>query len=161
MARPTGVSNWSRHGPLLTADSPVWLRADNAYYCGVLSAPCRERAWDYSISVTDSRNKGRLLRVVQAMELADAEWKSPEPERREEDMVLYQPKNWEAETVYVVVWQKDEGKQGLLEPPYTEIRRSHADLALPEVVQQHRGRQGQESAQKGPSTDLGLHHPSC
>ena len=41
------------------------------------------------------------------------------------------------------------------------ILTSRADLPLPEVVRRHRGKQGQENAQKGPLTELGLHHPPC
>ena len=41
------------------------------------------------------------------------------------------------------------------------ILTSRADLPLPEVVRRHRGKQGQENAQKGPLTELGLHHPQC
>ena len=112
--------------PLLAADTPVWLRADNAYYCGALAAYCRERGWDYSISVTDSRKKRPVLRMVAAMELADQDWTPLDPERREEAaLVFYQPKSWKEEEAYV-------------------------------VVRQHRGKQGQENAQKGPLTGTGL-----
>ena len=148
--------------PLLAAGNPVWLRADNAYYYGALAAYCRERGWDYSISVTDSRKKRPVLRIVAAMELADRDWTPLDPERREEAaLVFYKPKSWKEEEVYVVVRQQYEGQQKLLEPRYTVILTSRCDLPLPEVVRRHRGKQGQENAQKGPLTELGLHHPPC
>ena len=162
-----GQGNWREQletdvAPLLAAGTPVWLRADNAYYCGALAAYCRERGWDYSISVTDARKKRPVLRMVAAMELADRDWTPLDPERREEAaLVFYKPKSWKEEEVYVVVRQQYEGQQKLLEPRSTVILTSRADLPLPEVVRRHRGKQGQENAQKGPLTELGLHHPPC
>ena len=83
---------------LLAADTPVWLRADNAYYCGALATYGRERGWDCSLSVTDSRKKRPVLRMVAAMELADRKWTPLDPERREEAvLVFYQPKGWKEE----------------------------------------------------------------
>jgi hypothetical protein len=38
---------------------------------------------------------------------------------------------------------------------------SRTDLPLDELVRRHRGKMGQENAQKGPLTDLDLHHPPC
>ena len=117
--------------PLLAAGTPVWLPTDNGYYCGALVAYCRERGWDSSLSVTESRKKRPVLRIVVAMELADQDWTLLGPERRQETvLVFYQPKGWKEEEVYV-------------------------------VVRRHRGKQGQEHAQKGPLTALGLHHPPC
>ncbi len=43
--------------PLLPEGAPVWLRADNAHYRGKLVAFCRERGWDYSISLADDRRR--------------------------------------------------------------------------------------------------------
>ncbi len=37
---------------MVPAGTPVWLRADNAYYKGELVRGCVARGWDYSISVT-------------------------------------------------------------------------------------------------------------
>ena len=84
------------------------------------------------------------------MEFADAEWPPLAPEGRKAAVVPYQPQSWEAEVVYVVMRQKYEGQQEMLEPRSTVILTSRADLPLPEVVQRHRGMQGQENAQKGP-----------
>ena len=82
--------------PLLAAGTPDWLREDNAYYCGALAAYCRERGWNYSLSVTDSRRKHPMLRIVAAMELADQDWRPLVPEGREEAvLVFYKPKSWE------------------------------------------------------------------
>ena len=136
------------------------LRADNAYHCGALAAYCRERGWDSSLSVTDSGKMVPVMRIVAAMELADQDWTPLDPERREEAvLVFYQPQRWEEEEVYVVVRQQCEGKQGLLEPRSTVILTSRADL--PGVVRRRCGKQGQENAQKGPLSELGLHHPPC
>ena len=41
--------------PLLAAGTPVWLRADNAYYCGVLAAFDRERGWASPLGSTELR----------------------------------------------------------------------------------------------------------
>ncbi len=38
--------------PLLDGRAPVWVRADNAYYKRDFARYCRERGWDYSVSVT-------------------------------------------------------------------------------------------------------------
>ena len=131
-----------------------------AHYCDALAAYCRERGWDSSLSVTDSRKKRPVLRIVAARELADQDWTPLDPERREEAvLVFYKPQSWKEEEVYVVVRQQYEGQQKPLEPRSTVTLTSCADLPLPEVVRRHRGKQGQENAQKGPWTELGLHHP--
>ena len=96
-------------------------------------AYCRQRGWDYSVSVTDPRRKAPLLRIVEALELAEEEW----------------------------VELEADGEHCRLVPAWTVILVSRDDLPLPELVRRHRGKQGQENAFKGPLTDLGLHHPPC
>ena len=39
--------------PLLPEETPVWVRADNAYYSGDFAEFCRGREWDCSVSVTN------------------------------------------------------------------------------------------------------------
>ena len=148
--------------PLLAAARRVWLRADSAYYCRALADWCRERGWEYSISVTDPRQKAPVLRIVAGMALAEGEWTALDAEGREQAvLVYYRPGRWAAEEAYVVVRQLHEGEQGLLEPRYTVMLVSRDDLPVAELVRGHRSKQGQENAQKGPLTDLGLHHPPC
>ncbi len=61
----------------------------------------------------------------------------------------------------MVVRQLYEGERGLLEPRYTVMLVSRDDLPVAELMRGYRSKQGQENAQKGPLTDLGLHHPPC
>ena len=57
---------------MLPAGTPVWLRADNAYYKGKLVRLCAARGWDYSISLTNDLWRGPVLDRVDG--LADAAW---------------------------------------------------------------------------------------
>jgi len=41
-----------------------WLRMDNAYYPGEVVQWARDKAWDYSISVTNDNNKAPVLRQL-------------------------------------------------------------------------------------------------
>lgn len=148
--------------PLLGEAAGVWLRADSAYYCHELVAYCRQRGWDYSLSVTDPRQKAPLLRIVEAVQLAEAEWVALDEDGHERaTLVYYRPGQWASEEAYVVVRQDRDGDQPRLLPAWTVILVSRDDLSLPELVRRHRGKQGQENALKGPLSELGLHHPPC
>ena len=58
--------------PLLSDHHPVWLHADNAYYRVDLIRFCRERGWDYSISVT---NDGYRRPILESLEgLPESAW---------------------------------------------------------------------------------------
>ena len=143
--------------PLLGADTPVWARADNAYYRGAFVRYCQERGWDYSISVTHNRYRQPVLEMLEGL-----------PERAWTDiglgesatLVYHRPQGW-TEQAYVVVRRRDDGPQRRLVPAYTVILVSRDDLPLAELVRRHRGKQGQENAFKGPLIDLDLHHPPC
>ena len=144
--------------PLLPPGTPVWLRADNAYYRGGLVAYCRERGWDYSVSVTDPRRRAPVLDGIG--ELPDAAWTDIGLDE-EAAVMRHRPSGWEAEQSYVVVRRVREDGQGQLFPAYTVILVSRDDLPLDELVRRHRGKQGHENAFKGPLVDLDLHHPPC
>jgi len=143
--------------PLLAADTPVWARADNAYYRGEFVRYCREQGWDYSVSVTHDSYRRPVLEVLEGL-----------PERAWTDiglgesatLVYHRPQGW-AEHAYVVVRRLYDGAQRRLVPAYTVILVSRDDLPLAELVRRHRGKQGQENAFKGPLIDMDLHHPPC
>lgn len=138
----------------------VWLRADNAYYNGQVVAYCRQRGWDYSISVTHEKFKEPLWQELRYLREDDWQWISDD--RTEEAAVIcHQPQGWEEMESYLVVRSWWDGAQRRLTPRHTFILVSRVDLPLAELVRRHRGKQGQENAQKGPLIDLDLHHPPC
>ena len=149
---------------MVPAGTPVWLRADNAYYKGDLVRLCAERGWDCSISLTNDLWRQPVLEQVEG--LADAAWTDI---GMEEEAVLaaHRPRGWPAEQHYVVVRRRTENGQGLLVPQHTVILVSRDDLPLKELVLRHRGKQcacpaGRlENAFKGPLRDMDLHHPPC
>jgi hypothetical protein len=143
---------------MVPAGTPVWLRADNAYYKGDLVRLCAERGWDCSVSLTNDLWRQPVLEQVEG--LADAAWTDI---GMEEEAVLaaHRPRGWPADQHYVVVRRRTENGQGLLVPQHTVILVSRDDLPLKELVLRHRGKQGQENAFKGPLRDMDLHHPPC
>ena len=143
--------------PCLPEGTPVWLRADNAYYRGELIAWCRERGWDYSISLTHARKRAPVLDVVEG--LPEDGW-TDIGLGEDATLVRYRPAGWEEQSYVVIRRRRDRG-QTLLLPVYTVILVSRDDLPLDELVRRHRGKQGQENAFKGPLIDLDLHHPPC
>jgi len=145
--------------PLLAkTEARVWARTDNAYYAKDFINYCHAQGWDYSVSVTNPRNKEPILEQVKGA--PDHAWTSIG--RGEEAMLTtYQPYRWALPQTYVVIRSLFEGYQKLLFPRYTVILVSRSDLPLEELVKCHRGKQGQENAFKGPLIDLDLHHPPC
>ena len=145
-------------GRMLPEGTPVWLRADNAYYKGALVRECVARGWDYSISVT---NDGWRRPVLEQLEgVSDRAWTDIGLEE-EAILATHRPGGWDAEQHYVVVRRRTRDGQGLPIPQQTVILVSRGDLPLKELVSRHRGKQGQENAFKGPLRDLDLHHPPC
>ena len=140
------------------AGTPVWLRADNAYYKGELVRLCAARGWDYSISVTNDAWRAPVLEQIEG--LADAAWTDIGMEE-EAIFATHRPRGWDAEQHYVVVRRRTENGQMLLVPRRAVMLVSRADLPLAELVLRHRGKQGQENAFKGPLRDMDLHHPPC
>lgn len=144
--------------PLLGDRHPVWLHADNAYYRGDLIRFCRERGWDYSISVT---NDGYRRPILDSLEgLPESAW-TDIGGGETATLAYHRPAGWPAEQAYVVVRRWKEGRQKALFPVDTIILVSRDDLPLAELVARHRGKQGQENAFKGPLIDMDLHHPPC
>ena len=143
--------------PCLPEGTPVWLRADNAYYRGELIAWCRERGWDYSISLTHARKRAPVLDVIEG--LPEDGW-TDIGLGEDATLVRYRPAGWEEQSYVVIRRRRDRG-QTLLLPVYTVSLVSRDDLPLDELVRRHRGKQGQENAFKGPLIDLDLHHPPC
>ena len=143
--------------PLLPEGTPVWVRADNAYYGEPFVTFCRSRKWDYSVSVTHPGYKAPVLEQVRG--LPESAWEDIGL-CEEATLVRHRPKGW-VEHPYVVVRKLIEGAQGELFPVHTVILVSRDDLPLAELVRRHRGKQGQENAFKGPLRDLDLHHPPC
>jgi len=138
----------------------VWVRVDNAYYRGEVVSFCRTMGWDYSISVTSDTYKTPLWEEVKV--LGDADWVWLNNDRTEQAaLICHQPAGWEEMETYVVVRSFWDGDQKLLLPRYSFILVSDYELPLQEIVKRHRGKMGQENAQKGPLIDLDLHHPPC
>lgn len=139
---------------------PVWARFDNAYYRKEVVESCRNKGWDYSISVTSETYK-RPLRE-QISDLEESDWEAINDDGTEHAVLLFhRPRGWKEEEAYVVVRSLYEGTQKLLLPRYTFILISRVDLSLKELVKRHRGKQGQKNALKGPLIHLDLHHPPC
>jgi len=138
-------------------DIPVWAHVDNAYYCRDFVDFCHARGWDYSVSVTHDGFRRPVLASIEGL-----------PETAWTDIGLgeaatltwHRPQGWR-EHPYVVIRRTHDGPQGRLQPAYTVILVSRADLPLAELVRRHRQKQGQENAFKGPLIDLDLHHPPC
>ena len=143
--------------PLLPEGTPVWLRADNAYYRGDLVRFCTDKGWDYSISVTNDNNRRPVLRQLEG--LPESAW-SDIGRGESATLVLHRPSGWKTQH-YVVVRQLYDGPQQRLTPAYTVILVSRDDLPVDELVRRHRGKQGQENAFKGPLIEMDLHHPPC
>ena len=144
--------------PLLSSESGVWVRADNAYYKKDFVEYCCARGWDYSVSVTNDSWKTPVVDVVR--DLDDADWECINDEEQA-IYSYYRPSRWGRDATYAVIRRTKEGRQLLLEPTYTVILVSHDKLPILVAVDRHRGKQGQENAFKGPLTDLDLHHPPC
>ena len=142
----------------LAGQTDIWLRADNAYYKGKLVSFCRSQGWDYSISVTHRLFKQPVLETVDGLD-NDA-WE-PISDHEDATIVYHRPRGWDHDAVYVVVRTWWDGTQKLTRPRHVVILCSRDDLPLGEIVARHRGKQGQETAQKGPLIDLDLHHPPC
>lgn len=144
--------------PLLGDRYPVWLHADNAYYRGDLIRFCRERGWDYSISVTHNSYRRPILESLEG--LPESAW-TDIGGGETATLTYHRPGRWPAEQAYVVVRRWKEGRQKALFPVDTIILVSRDDLPLAELIARHRGKQGQENAFKGPLIDMDLHHPPC
>lgn len=136
----------------------VWARCDNAYYCGEFVERIETNGWDFSISVTSGTYKRPLLEDVESLP-GDA-WETISP-TEEAVFVYHKPSGWSREYPYVVIRSYYDGRQKLLTPGLTFILTSRDDLPLEEIIRRHRGKCGQENAQKGPLIDLDLHHPPC
>jgi len=165
--RPGGVGvtfGWRKQleevRPLLECFEKVWARLDNAYYSKGVVNCCRESGWDFSISVTHEMYKLPLWEEAGALDPIDWSWINDD-QTEEAALIYHQPKGWKQEEAYVVVRTHWDGPQKLLTPRHSFILVSRTDLPLDELVRRHRGKQGQENAQKGPLIDLDLHHPPC
>ena len=148
---------------LVPPGTPVWVRADNACYRGELAQYCQQRGWDYSISLTNSRNQAPIARRLQACEFSDQDWVPlDEDGEQEAQLLIYRPSGWCREQAYVVIrHHRSANSQRRLMPNLSMILVSRHDLSLAEMVQRHRAEQGQENAFKGPLTALNLHHSPC
>ncbi len=133
---------------------------DSAYYKKEVVELLKEAGQDYSISVTHGVHKKPLYEIARG--LPEEYWeKISEDGIEEATFIYYQPAGWREEETYVVVRQKEDGRQGRIFPRYHFILVSREDLGLKELVRRHRQKQGQENVLKGPLRDLGLHHPPC
>ncbi len=127
--------------PLLTGRQLVWLRAAGAYYCKDLVSYCRRKGWEYSVSVTDPRQKAPILHLAAAMGLREDEWELLNAAGKERAIVVaYRPARWPEEPVCVVLRRDGDGEQRLPVPVCTVIPVSRDRLPL---------------------TDLGLQPPPC
>ncbi len=146
--------------PLIPAGTPVWARMDNAYYRRDVVEACRRRGWDYSISVTNETYKRPLRDKLYGVRPQDWQWITDD-HTEAATIIRHRPDGWKQEQTYVAVRSYFDGPQRRLEPRHIFILVSRVDLPLKELVRRHRGKQGQENAQKGPLIDLDLHHPPC
>lgn len=136
----------------------VWARCDNAYYRGEFVRGIEANGWDFSVSVTSGTYKKPLLEDVES--LPDDAWKAISS-TEDAVFVYHKPSGWSRESPYVVIRSYYDGRQRLLRPRLSFILASRDDLPLEEIIRRHRGKCGQENAQKGPLIDLDLHHPPC
>lgn len=143
--------------PLLAANTPVWTRADNAYYRGEFVHFCQQQGWDYSVSVTHANYRRPVLESL--VGLPESAW-TDIGMGESATLTYHRPAGW-TEHAYVIVRRLYDGPQRRLTPAYTIILVSRDDLPLEELVRRHRGKQGQENAFKGPLIDMDLHHPPC
>lgn len=112
---------------LLGDCSSVWLRADNAYYRKDVIKYCREKEWDFSISVTNETYKQPLREKV-ALFLAEEDWIPINDDLTEDAAIIYhRPSGWEWSENYVVVRSMWDGPQKRIEPRYTFILVSRTD----------------------------------
>lgn len=142
----------------LPAETPVWARADFAYYRRPVIQALREAGWDYSISVTRDACKAPVLESVEG--LPDAAW-TDIGWGEQATWAFHRPSGWDHDATYVVIRTPLEGAQQPLFHRYTVILVSRTDLPLAELVHRHRAKQGQENAFKGPLQEMDLHHPPC
>jgi len=145
---------------LLGGRTDVWLRADNAYYDGKIVDFCRAHGWDYSLSVTSDTYKRPLRKQLAELRAEDWTWLN-EAHTEQAAWLAHRPAGWAEKQIYLVVRTLYDGAQKRLHPRHTFILTSRTDLPPAEIVRRHRGKQGQENAQKGPLIDLDLHHPPC
>ena len=132
--------------PLLPSGTPVWVRADNAYYRGQFVRYCAEQGWDYSVSVTNDNNRRPVLQQLEG--LPETAWEDI-GQGESATLACHKPSGWTQQHC-VVIRQLYDGPQRRLTPAYTVILVSRNDLPLAELVRRHRGKQGQENALKGP-----------
>jgi hypothetical protein len=146
--------------PCMSADVRPWLRMDNAYYRGEVVAWARRKGWDYSISVTNDKNKEPILRQVRGD--SGHVWRRINDDEQA-TVVHHTPQGWDKKTpqAYVVVCTQFENNQALLDERYSVIAVSRTDVSVKELVHRHRAKQGQENALKGPLIEMDLHHPPC
>lgn len=143
---------------MLEGRGAVWLRADNAYYQKGVVEFCQAHGWGYSISVTHGTFKQPLRRGMEDLPPTAWEWIN---DFEQAAWIVHKPSGWKNKQSYVVVRTHEERGQRLLLARHTYILCSDPTLPLTEAVKRHRGKQGQENAQKGPLIDLDLHHPPC
>ncbi len=146
--------------PCMTGKARPWLRMDNAYYRGEVVAWARSKGWDYSISVTNDKNKEPILRQVRGD--SGHVWRRIN-EDEQATVVHHTPASWDKKKpqAYVVVCTQFENNQALLDERYSVIAVSRTDVSVKELVHRHRAKQGQENALKGPLIEMDLHHPPC
>ena len=65
----------------------------------------RQRGWEYSISVTDPCKKAPVLRTVEEMELAAAEWTALDAEGRKQAMLVYCSEQRKALSLEPRIWR--------------------------------------------------------
>ena len=78
--------------PLLSDESEVWVRADNAYYKGEFAEYCDAQGWDYSVSVTNGNCKSPVVNIACDMDDSQWEWLNEEEQAM---YSYYRPNGWE------------------------------------------------------------------
>lgn len=143
---------------LIPEGTPVWARADNAYYGKAFANHCKSMGWDYSISVTNPNNKRPVLEAADG--LPDEAWEDIGM-CEEAVIVRHRPSGWKERPCIVIrKFNERDGARDMF-PTFAVIAVSREDLPIADMVRRHRGKQGQENAFKGPLRDMDLHHPPC
>ena len=90
------------------------MRADNAYYRRDFAGYCRERGWDYSVSVTHGVYHRPILDVLEGLD--ETAWEDIGL-RESATRVRYRPGGWKMRD-YVVVRRLHDGPQRCLLPSH-------------------------------------------
>ena len=144
---------------MIPQGTPVWLRADNAYYKKELVRECARQGWDYSISLTHDDWCNPVLEQLKG--LPDVTWTEIKADE-EATLIAHRPNGWDRMQHYLVTRRRVRNDQFLLMPQHTVTLVSpRNDLPVEELIHRHGTRKSRENIFKGSLQNMGLHHPPC